>query len=613
MKKKLAILLTLVLAFGAVGSLTGCNKKDPFNTFTYWIGVADGAREYGAYENNPGVQYMTAKEWEYEKTDAEGNTVEEKAKIGLEFIAPASASGAQDSFNSILGSGSPADIMELTYNKDSIVKLLSDNVAMDLTPYVEKYMPNYKKFISDNDLYNLATNVVNGERKYLQLWSYHKTLPESWLGYCYRRDWIVDYGKHPSTNQAFTGGYATYGDSESWSDNVVFPSFVNDTSDFITQYKLDNPDWQGSWPVTISDWEWMLGIFKTAITTENISGGYPMNIYKSGFINTGNLVSSFGGGGAEWYVNKDTGKVEFGATQSTFETYVNTMRSWYQSGWIDENFQKHNELFYQTDIKSTSSGKVGLWCGMSSDLLNNFDISKGNTNDLTYGMCVYGAPLPINDKYGNDENKYKEPYTFYEIGREITSIMVTTAAKNKNLPALFTMLDFLYTDEGAWIKGGGLDAQQVEECNNKFYKKNGFSDGFRTWDEELDGYRFTPKASSLTPDQQNAYKPVRLAGLELYTYYAEDGKKYDFTLGLWRKYVDSGRPTASFVSQLSSADSVAFKTIETDVRNVFSQDVPKFIKGEKNMGNDWAAFKLALTRLDVASVTTMFNSVLESI
>lgn len=67
----------------------------------------------------------------------------------------------------------------------------------------------------------------------------------------YRRDWIVKYGKHPQTGQAFTGGYTDPNDVDSWTDDVVFPSGGTD-------------------PVYISDWEWMFGSFTEAMAASGL-------------------------------------------------------------------------------------------------------------------------------------------------------------------------------------------------------------------------------------------------------------------------------------------------------------------------------------------------------
>ena len=513
--------------------------------------------------------------------------------------------------------------MELTYSADSINTLYENGKAMDITEYVEKYMPNYRGFLEKNGFYEPATNLVNGERRYLQLYNYYGDEDSmfSWLGYCYRRDWIVKYGKNPQTGAAFTGSYT---DVDVWEDDVIFPSWYGyiyergagcreggaELQAFLEGYKNEYPDWQGDYPVTISDWEWMMDIFQEAITAQNIADGYCMSLYNTGFVMTGNLVSSFGGGGVEWYKNED-GTIHFGTGESTFKTYVETMAKWYDYGWIDKSFQTHTDLFYRTDEQKVMQGKVGLWCGMDSQLHDSLNISGGDESHLTNGICVLGASYPINDKYGEAENQFKTPYCFYIVSRENSQIMITTAAKSTPekeaaLPALFTMLDYMYSEEGAATKGGGFSAEQVEETQNELYLSLGLEEGFREWDEELSAWVMTEKGASFTGNQGIVLRPTRLFGHEALVI-VKDSPMGKYNLDLWVRYQNTGRLEESFISQMSAKDDAEYARVLALVREEYTKQVPQFIKGERDMG-EWNAFVLSLSRLGTGSVTEMLNS-----
>lgn len=621
MKKLLTILLSGIMLLGVGGALIGCGNGSSKADFTYWISKAEGASDYGAYENNPGVKYLTSKEWQV--TDGG------KEKVSLQFIAPSSAQTPEDAFSTAISD--PADIMELTYSQDSILDLYENGKAMDITEYVNKYMPNYLKFLNDNGLYESATNLVNGERRFLQLYSYYEDAHQpSWLGYDYRRDWLAEYGYDPSTGDKFTGSWNT--DKTVWTDNVKFPSFYGlsytspsggydgtskagitqnaEVAAYMKSYSEKYSDYDGSYPVTISDWEWMLDIFERAIKGEGISGGYCTSLYNTGFNMTGNLVSSFGGGGVEWYKNTD-GTIHFGVTESTFKTYVEAVRGWYANGWIDTGFQTHTDLFYRTDEQTVNQGKVGLWCGMDSQLFNAMDISDGDKNHATYGICVYGAAYPINDKYGTEENKFKDPYCFYQVSREICQTMISTNAastpeKEAKLPALFTMLDYLYTEEGAVLKGGGFTKEQVEETQDELYLRAGLQNGLCEYNSAKDCYVFTTEGEKLSPNQTNLLKPLRVLGLEAYIQYKETPARDFYRTNLWTRYTNTGRLEESFISQLSSDDNKEYNRILTLVREEFSKQVPGFIKGTTDM-SQWTRFTRSVTRLGTQSITDIFN------
>jgi hypothetical protein len=103
---------------------------------------------------------------------------------------------------------------------------------------------------------------------------------------------------------SFTADYDA--DTEiGYEDNVVFPSGTSN-------------------PLTISDWEWMFEAFEKAIKArgwENDSSSYCMSVYYQGFMQTGDLVSSFGGGTGQYYV-KD-GEASFDGDSS--DTIANAL------------------------------------------------------------------------------------------------------------------------------------------------------------------------------------------------------------------------------------------------------------------------------------------------
>ena len=157
-------------------------------------------------------------------------------------------------------------------------------------------MPNYKKYVEDNGLYNYFTTEINGERKYLQLYNCREAAEGYYCGYQYRRDWLLEYGVDPSqgatTGQTFAEVHPDWGWQEAdgiktWVDEIGFPSYYGYTyttadngsasgmgtltksaevEDFIqNEYPAmvgtdlrEEYAWEayeGQWPVTISDWE----------------------------------------------------------------------------------------------------------------------------------------------------------------------------------------------------------------------------------------------------------------------------------------------------------------------------------------------------------------------
>ena len=245
---------------------------------------------------------------------------------------------------------------------------------------------------------------------------------EPWHGICYRRDWVAKYAEptkyvwdwesdyvkengHPAVTPlakaekeknlegwkknevtSFEGDYNA--DNElGYEDNVIFPSGTSD-------------------PLTISDWEWMFEAFEKAIDERgwaNDSGAYCTTVFYQGFMQTGDLVSSFGGGTGQYYV-KD-GEVSFDGDSENFKTYLECMNAWFENGWLDTEFNtRANDMFYNINPTGIAQGKLGLWDGQSNKIGTSIRQTCQNEEDARDAF-VLGAALPINDVYGGEGQK----------------------------------------------------------------------------------------------------------------------------------------------------------------------------------------------------------------
>jgi hypothetical protein len=592
---KKMILLTVCIIFMLPLTACGGNKSNS-NTalpgvpadrqYTFWLRVGD--EHYTDYAENPGVEYLKTLSY---GTDANGNP----KKIDMSFTIPVPGSEA-DNFNTLIATGQYMDVMDLSAYSGTALDLYNNGIAIDITDYVKKYMPNYTAFLDAHpDLKATATNVIDGEKRYIQLISYLDSVGYMWGGYQYRRDWIVKYGVNPVDGSAFSGAYTAFNpdgtpNPDSWVDNVVFPS-------------------GGSDPVYISDWEWMLGIFKTAIKALNISDGYPMSLYYPGYIETGDLVCAFGGGDATWYKNADN-QIVYGATSDDFRTYLQAMNTWYQNGWIDTAFPEHtSDQFFSIDNTKIFSGKVGLWYGLLSSLGGR--LAKSDDPYLN-GFVSYTAAQPINDIYGSDAQKNKTPFAMYQQGQEGVKFIITTAAKDKDLEILFTFLDYMYSKEGAVIRTFGLSKEQYDVTHNAFMTENGFTEGAYKVVVDPDGVtRYQVYQDILDRGLENAVKPGRLFAMDLNSLKSKSGylKGYQSSLDRWTQYTNTGWLSGSFTGQLSADDSKTYTKVNTNVVEFLTKNVPSFIKGTKNpfSDEDWNAFVNALNKYGPDKVTVIFQ------
>ncbi|MBN2222467.1 MAG: extracellular solute-binding protein, partial [Vallitaleaceae bacterium] len=188
--------------------------------FSFWLGKGEDAQYYPSYEENPILKEYLSKTY-VGKDDV-------ATSIQLSFQTPPIGS-EKDNLSTLIATGDYTDIIDVDYYSGTVTDLYNEGIALDLTEYVEKYMPNYLAYLEKNpDLALTATNTIDGEKKYLSIRSYN-TYVEQWQGFEYRRDWLVNYGKHPVSGEAFSGQFTSMKedgtpDTNSWSDNVVFPS-----------------------------------------------------------------------------------------------------------------------------------------------------------------------------------------------------------------------------------------------------------------------------------------------------------------------------------------------------------------------------------------------------
>ena len=591
--KKLKKIIILLVCISMIFSITGCssnsgkkgnNSASEDTTYSWWIYCGETIG-YSDYKDNPVVNYLLTKTWG-----------PENKKMDIDFLLPVGGS-EKDNCVTLVATGEYPDLMEMTVYPDSVASLYNEGIALDITEYVKQYMPNYLAFLDAHpDLKATAMNVVDGEKKYLGLYKYSDSVPDMWGGYMYRRDWIVKYGKNPTDGSAFSGAYTetnTDGtpNPDTWEDNVIFPS--------------GDPD-----PVYISDWEWMLDIFQTAIEDQGITDGYCMSLPYGGFNATGDLVGGFGGGG--WWNKNPNGKIEYGPSSDSFRTYLQCMNTWYKNGWIDTAFPEHTaDSFYTIDSTKIRSGKVGLWYGYIDEFGGRLDTGE----EYLDGIAVANASQPINDIYGTAEQRNVTPYVMYQDSTESFMTIVTNKALEKDIPTLFTFLDYLYSKEGSIMRTFGLSKEQYQETQDEFYTTYGLTDGAYIQNE--DGtYQSVDTILYDSAGLSSAAALNRVTGLSMVkdkvTPYTEV-KRHN--LDLWTMYESTGAFKNSFISQLTEEDSKTKSKIETNCLEFCYKNLPSFIQGKQDPYSDdaWNSYLKALNKYGPDTVTQIYQTLYDSL
>lgn len=617
-----AILIGSVMAVTSVMSLTACggNNGGP-NAFTMWIPSGEQSQYYQDYEENPVLKYLLQREW------GEG---EDAAQISFDITIP-SADSRKDDFGNRIATQNLSDIMDLSLCDYSVEQLYEQGIALDLTELVEQYMPNYKALIdSYPELTRQAYTIIDGERKILHLIGVYDGSQPMYQGFMYRRDWVAEYGEMPSHiwgEDPTKITYTTYAEAEAendWTGWVTNPAYTGDGQKFTMSYG-DDPDNTytdnvvfpsgTSEPLYISDWEWMFSIFEEAWAALNITDTYCYSPYYMGTDMQGDFASSFGGGAPMWYLNDDEGQIHFGMTESRTRAYVQCMNTWYQNGWLDPEFNRRSsDQFYQIDTGSVYSGEIGAWRGSISALGNAIE---NDTAPLTEGIMVYGAKLPINDKYGEDENKWVEPDTIYQFGRAGTPVMITRTARDKNLPALLSFIDYLYSEEGALYKTFGFTKEEYEETQDSFYTEWGLTEGAyytTTADDGTVTYHYA-EANPYGTDLEKAVRLLRFPfGLELCENIDRGySKVVQEAVDAWAYYEDTGSVLSEYVQKVPADQTRTFSNTLANVQDYVYVELPLMMLGQNgwDVWNDasWNDFCEEVNRRNPARITQIFQDI----
>ncbi len=551
-KVMLGVLLGAVMAV----SLAGCGnskggKSSADTSYTMWIYASADASYYAEYSDNPAVKYLFEKTWG-----------QDNKKIDIEFWAPPTGT-ASDNYQTMIASRTYPDVLNGVL-ADSAPTLYEEEIILDLTDYVEQYMPNYKALLDNNpDVKSAAVYDVDGEERILSLTVGYEDYDYYFTGYEYRRDWIVKYGTNPQTGAAFSGGYTEAENPDSWADDVVFPSGGTD-------------------PIYISDWEWMFEIFEKAQADLGITDSYCISMYYPGYTYNGQLGSSFGGGNILWYKD-DVGKIQFGGNTDSTRSYFQCLNTWYNNKWLDKEFnERTSDVFYSIDDVSVRQGKVGMWCGLAGQLGGRLDMG----DEWTSGICVYGCALPVNDVYGPDSCKNVEPNSLTDASLAGVNFYITTAAKDKDLATLCSFFDYLYSEEGAIIRSVGLNEEQVAESNSTFYQDYGLDKGGYSIAEDS-RYRYDDIIVNDSASLGGAIRADQLPGIHLISSVDTGFKEsYDASMKRWIQYESTAYIGKQITGIMSKDDTTAINDIQTKILNYMEQKAPEFIKGIADPFND---------------------------
>lgn len=243
-----------------------------------------------------------------------------------------------EKFGILLSSG---DLPDLIYAQTSeypggVAQGVEDGVFMDITQFVDQYVPNYKALIESNE--QVKKDVTSDDGRLLCFYQLACTedglqAEKEFLGLCVRQDWL-------------------------------------------DQLNMDAPE-------TIDDWYAMLKAFK-----EEMGAEAPLMIGPKGTLINGAFTSAFGVM-PEFY--QEDGIVKFGPMEDGYRDFVETFRQWYAEGLIDQNFMTNNvERFPAHEY--TTTGMTGAFTHAYSMVGHGMQ-TQGLVSDENFELTAVPNPV----------------------------------------------------------------------------------------------------------------------------------------------------------------------------------------------------------------------------
>ncbi len=494
-----------------------------------------------------------------------------------------------DFYNTLIATGEYTDVLPLQLLPSTAAQLYEEGIALDLTEAIETYMPNYMKWVEEHPQYrNQIYQEVDGEERMLSLYALNE-VAEPWSGLLYRRDWILKYGKNPETGEAFTGGWQDE-DKTQWEDDIVFPSGE-------------------TYPVYISDWEWMLQIFEDALKAEGVTDGYAVQLKSNGHYNgQGTYFCGFGGSFNGYYETPD-GEIRHGWTDDSeaARAYVECMAHWYEEGWIDPSFDERtgDSVFFMIDQATVFSGKVGAFTGLLESQIGNM-MNTGNS-ELLDDICCMCAPQPINDVYGPESVQNVKPWRYFEAGTLLGGEnIITEKASKKNIPALLRAIDYTYSEAGEGLSMIGVSDEQQAENQYQTMIDAGLEDGTYTLTTDENGerlYVYNPKY--FTSEAGAAISLNRLAiGYNPNGHY----DKHDSDLrkdALEKAVLYEGGGQVDYLTKILPTEQAdEMNMVGTSAGSIMDVEIPNFITGRTELTDEtWEAFQNSIKEQGVDRIT----------
>jgi putative aldouronate transport system substrate-binding protein len=380
----------LILCFNLVFSTSFPQPASAKNqqTLTYWVPI--NSKVAPLFNNYASIAVY--------------QIIMKKFNVKIEFQHPP-IGGESDQFNLMIASGKLPDIIEWHWDwyPGGPVKALQDKVVIRLNEYIDKYAPNYKKYLqSDPDAKKLLST-DNGD-----IYCYGFVREKQWQGVYYgpqlRRDWLKKLGLNP-------------------------PETLDEWYKVLKAFKTKDPNGNG----------------KADELPFSMASNPPRNIFNDGFIiGAYGILPGF-------YV--ENGKVKYGALQPQFKTFMQLLQKWYKEGLFDPGIFSPDSKRWEAKILSN---EIGSFLGLAGGNMAKYLTAKKNEDP---NFDLVGVSYPVLKK-GQTPAFGQMDWRFNGVGAALTP-------KCRNIQLAMKILDWGYSKEGYLAYNFGIEGKTYVIKNGK--------------------------------------------------------------------------------------------------------------------------------------------------
>lgn len=255
-----------------------------------------------------------------------------------------------------------------------------------------------------------------------------------------------------------------------------------------------------------------------------------------------------------------------------------------------------------------------------SQLGGSMDNSDGDAANPLNGIVVCAAREPINDVYGDASLQGTEPFYYYSSGLIGGQLVVTEKAKDKDLAALFTAMDYLYSEEGSYLKTYGCTGDVMEDVKAnypelaEYYAEHDCPDGAYIRVDGENGVEFeTTQALLDNTDLETALNMIRVHGLTAHQKADSYNTFYRHNLDQYRVYENKGQIGGEITAQMSAEETSKYAEINNNLTTYMQKAVPEFITGERDIHDDaqWEKFCSDVMEFEPNVYTDILNHILK--